>query len=573
MDVFAPDSAVPEPLMRALLAGGDGRPELVRAAELAKAMPCGQEAGQGAARRDGLDGLARSLRLAAWEAEPLDGGLAAAVLALEAAGPFLDEARRLALHAVAVRDVPPTDPRYLVRLLERREHDRTLAFLRGRLEAEPENLFWVRQMASLALACGDFESAARAASHVRHSPGGVFAPLAFFADMIDADAAFLNRDFTLAAQRYAAASSRCPLAPALVRRAEALLRLGDRQGAVSLLRQDFAARPWSVVTLLRLHDLALGLDRATAVLPGALAILLYSCNKAKDLDHTLAGLARADFSPAPGTRLVVLDNGSSDATAEVVTGWADRLGPDLFSRIDLPVNIGAPAARNWLMRHPVARDAAFVAYLDDDADVPRDFLGRLAAAVQAYPEAGAYGCRVVDASNPAHIQSADLFLEPLPEPSGNPAFSRAFETSRGHLHALDMGRFDYLRPCASVTGCCHLFSARSLHEAGDFDIRLSPSQYDDLDHDFRGLLAGRAPVYQGHVRVLHRKCTGSQGRPGGSQYSTGFANQFKLHQLYSREEFAAMAETAFRAARLDAAAKWTWQAEQAHIGASAWRRS
>ncbi|MEF3698243.1 glycosyltransferase [Desulfolutivibrio sp.] len=569
MDVFAPVSTVPEPLLRALLVGGDGSPELVRAAALAEALADGPAAGQGGMPPQELHRLACDLRQAAWEADPLNGSLAASVLALDVARPFLDEARRRVLAAVSGQDRPPADVRYFARLLERREHDKTMAFLFGRLEAEPGNLHWLRHLASLALAAGDFDAAARASAHLRHSPLGVLAPLAFLADRIDADAAFLHHDFALAERQYAAASAVLPMGATRTRRAEALLRLGRRDEAVSLLGRDFATHPFNVTTLLRLHDLALGLDRTRATLPGALALLLYTCNKAADLDNTLASLAGADLSFALGTRIVVLDNGSADATADVVTAWIDRLGPDVLSRVDLPVNIGAPAARNWLARHPATQGAAYAAYLDDDADVPRDFLGRLAAAVQAFPKAGVYGCRVVDAAHPAHIQSADLFLEPLPEPPGEPAFSRAFEISRAHLHSLDMGRFDYLRPCASVTGCCHLFSTALLRTAGDFDIRLSPSQYDDLDHDFRCLLAGHVPIYQGHLRVLHRKRTGSQGRPGGSQYSTGFANQFKLHQFYSRDQFAAMAEAAFQAARLDAAVKWTWIAEQVHVPAAA----
>ncbi|KUG27849.1 glycosyl transferase, group 2 family protein [hydrocarbon metagenome] len=574
MDVFAPDSAVPEPLLRALLVGGDASPELVRAAGLAETLaqtiPQTLADGPGA-KRGGmspadLELLARDLRLSAWEADPLRGSLAAPVLTRDAARPFLDAVRRNVLQTVAERDRPPDDSRYFARLLERREHDKTMSFLFGRLEAEPGNLHWLRHLAALALAAGDSEAAARAAAHLRHSPQGVLAPLAFVADRIDAEAAFLHHDFVLAERRFASAWAVFPMGP--VRRiwAEALLRLGRRDEAIALLGRDFAAHPCNVTTLLRLHDLALGLDRARATLSGGLALLLYTCNKAADLDHTLASLAAADLSFAPGARLVVLDNGSTDATADVVTAWIDRMGGDRLSRVDLPVNIGAPAARNWLARHPAVMDAAYAAYLDDDADVPRDFLGRLAAAVQAFPKAGVYGCRVVDAANPAHIQSADLFFEPLPEPPGDPAFSRAFEPSRAHLHSLDMGRFDYLRPCASVTGCCHLFSRDCLRQVGDFDIRLSPSQYDDLDHDFRCLLAGHVPVYQGHLRVLHRKRTGSQGRPGGSQYAAGFANQFKLHQFHSREQFAAMAEAAFRAARLDAAVKWSWLSERMPAG-------
>ncbi len=549
MDVFCPTLTVPDALRRILIAGGEGRPELEKAATLAELLARQESAGPDLAR------LARDLRLAAFEAEPLDSRGAAAVLALDAERPFLDQPRRDLARTVAAMDAPPSDTRYLVRLLKRREHDKTLAFLESRLEEEPDNLFWTRQLTGLFLARGDYDAASRAASLLRRPPFATFVPLA---DLIDADAAYLCQDYETAERLWAS----CPLDAARAKRAEALVRLGRREEAVGLLRRDRAVRPWNVATLLRLYDLERDVDRATAGLDGGLALLLYTFNKARDLDRTLAGLSRADLSLVPGARIVVLDNGSTDATSDVLAAWADRLGPDLFERVDLPVNIGAPGARNWLLRHHAAREAAWIAYLDDDADLPPDFIGRLAAAARAYPRAGAYGCRVVDFSNPSHIQSADLFLEPIPPAPNAPLFSRAFETSRSHLHSLDMGRFDYLRPCASVTGCCHLFAAGTLREMGDFDIRFSPSQYDDLEHDLRGLLMDRIPVYQGHLRVVHRKKTGSQGRPGGRHYAAGFANQFKLHNFYSGEEVAAMARAAFEAALRDAGEKWTWLAKR-----------
>ncbi|MFZ5812407.1 MAG: glycosyltransferase family 2 protein [Thermodesulfobacteriota bacterium] len=556
MDVFCPSLTVPDALRRVLIAGGDGRLELEKAATLAESLSRESAAPPAhASARNDLSRLARNLRLAAFEAEPLDGRGAAAVLALDAERPFLDQPRRDLARAVAAMDVPPSDSRYLVRLLNRREHDKTLAYLEARLAEEPDNLFWTRQLAGLSLACGDYAAASRAASLLRRPP---FAALVSLADLIDADAAYLCQDYGAAERLWAA----CPLDAARAKRAEALVRLGRREEAVSLLRRDRAVRPWNVATLLRLYDLERDVDLATASLDGGLALLLYTFNKAQDLDRTLAGLSRADLSFAPGARVVVLDNGSTDATPDVLAAWADRLGPDIFERVDLPVNIGAPAARNWLLRHRAALEAAWIAYLDDDADLPPDFIGRLAFATRAYPRAGAYGCRVVDFFNPSHIQSADLFLEPIPPASNAPLFSRAFETSRSHLHSLDMGRFDYLRPCASVTGCCHLFAAGTLREMGDFDIRFSPSQYDDLDHDLRGLLMDRIPVYQGHLRVVHRKKTGSQGRPGGRHYAAGFANQFKLHNFHSGEEFAAMARAAFEAALRDAGEKWTWLARR-----------
>ncbi len=315
-----------------------------------------------------------------------------------------------------------------------------------------------------------------------------------------------------------------------------------------------------MATLLRLHDLERDVDRATAGLDGGLALLLYTFNKASDLDRTLAGLSRADLSFAPGTRIVVLDNGSTDATPDVLAAWADRLGPDLFERVDLPVNIGAPAARNWLMRHPRVTGSAWAAYLDDDADLPRT------SSAGSPPRSGPIrGRRLrlprVDAGNPSHIQSADFFLEPIPAVPGAPPFSRAFETSRGHLHSLDMGRFAYLRPCASVTAAA-ICSPRGPCSRWGISTYVSRPPSTTTWSTTCAACSTSASGLPGHLRVGHRKMTGSQGRPGGRHYVAGFANQFKLHNFYSEEEFAAMARYAYEAAFRDAGEKWTWLAQR-----------
>ena len=78
--------------------------------------------------------------------------------------------------------------------------------------------------------------------------------------------------------------------------------------------------------------------------------------------------------------------------------------------LHLPVNIGAPAARNWLLRQPEAEASAFAVFLDDDVVLPPRWLRRLLGAAQGNPEAGAAGCRIVSATPPPCLQSADYQL-------------------------------------------------------------------------------------------------------------------------------------------------------------------
>ena len=190
--------------------------------------------------------------------------------------------------------------------------------------------------------------------------------------------------------------------------AQALLAVGDRDGAAAALSRLVAARPLDALAVNRLHTVRQALDTRLAPLPGSVAVLLYTFDNASRLDRTLASLAATDRAvvPAGGLRIFVLNNGCRDGTAAVLAAWQGRLGADL-TVLTVPINVGAPAGRNWLAAQPDVRAAAFAVYLDDDALVPPDWLGRFGAALAVSPRAGVYGCRVRGANAPRFVQSAD----------------------------------------------------------------------------------------------------------------------------------------------------------------------
>jgi len=93
----------------------------------------------------------------------------------------------------------------------------------------------------------------------------------------------------------------------------------------------------------------------------------------------------------------VVDNGSTDETSQVIAAYADRLGSDRLVPVILPVNVCAPAARNWLMRREECRESAWTAFLDDDAVVQSADLGtQLRARFGADPRLGGVSFRIVD---------------------------------------------------------------------------------------------------------------------------------------------------------------------------------
>jgi len=324
-------------------------------------------------------------------------------------------------------------------------------------------------------------------------------------------------------------------------RAELLLRLGEGHAGREGLAALFAALPWHTHLGLKLHDLLLPRPLASPQDTARAVILVYSWNKAGLVRQTLESLARTDYGDA---RILALDNGSSDGTGEAMEACAGLFPAGALRVIRLPVNVGAPAARNWLIAQDEVQAAEFAVFLDDDVLLPERWLCRLLGAAQARPEVGGAGCRIVSATPPPCLQSADYQLF---APTGQartirevPEHVNVFDNCAG---ALDVGLFTYARPATHVSGCCHALRVDVLRELGGFDIRFSPTQFDDLDRDLRSAIAGHPVMYAGDVAVAHVQHSSLAKAKGPAAMGQVFGNKIKLEGKYAREGV----DAAFRA--------------------------
>ncbi|QAZ67873.1 glycosyltransferase family 2 protein [Solidesulfovibrio carbinolicus] len=515
----------PLPLADLLLAGTLGRDHLLRAAAMARTA--GEETPDSA----DWPRLRRQLLAAALEEDPLYGPTAATLAqALRAAPPGRINAGFAALvEALAARFRPPESVAYYERLLAGGNTGRIEAYLENEIRNGRAALFWLHIALHRAILGRDFD---RGAALAELALAGDLTPLGH---KVAGDLALLRGDAPAALTAYDMAQALAPWPAGLFRRPLAALAAGREDVAAKALAALLRDFPEHVSAGLALYDLTSDRRHALGRLAGDLCVALYTCNKADDLDKTLASLFASDFSRVDGTvRTLLLDNASGDATPDVVAAWADRVGTGRLAAIRLPVNVGAPAARNWLASDDRLGRAAHVAYLDDDVDLPADWIARLAAAAEAYPEAGVWGCRVLDAANPAIAQGVDVMLLPPEQGQEEPQLSGL------HAQGFDFGGFAHMRPCLTVMGCCHLFHRERLLGAGGFDIRFSPSQYDDVDHDWRLALAGTPPVYQGHLAVAHRRPAPALVRPRPDQLAGGQANWRKLAAKHAGR-YAAMA--------------------------------
>ncbi|WP_018124429.1 glycosyltransferase family 2 protein [Desulfovibrio oxyclinae] len=503
-------SNLPQELAYLLAQGFTGRTHLLKVARAALASGDQQ-----------LYPVAGSALTTAFSENPLDGVFAEQMLRSPEVSGLLSDETVATLQAVKELWREPRSADHLTRLAGKKDFRRIKEFIARQAATDPENLFWASKAAFFGLVDNDPDFVESLLPPLTGGPADkAQIPLReeierFRGTPCEPDPLVAQGD-PVFGRGWGAMHAGLRLA-----------REGYRDEAALWLMEAFKAMPWNAGLLLRLHDHLGSVDLERSELPGRTAVLLYSWNKKDDLDATLGSLFRAEDDPD----LLVLDNGSDDGTATILEQWEYRFDArreGSFTRISLPVNTGAAVARNWLLKEALERGYAFLCYLDDDVDLPADWLRQLGAAVQRYPEASVWGCKVVDHANTAIIQHADHQLE-IPENQGTGDPSLFVQT-------LDAGLFDYMRPCDSVTGCCHLFRAETLRASGGFDIRLSPSQYDDLEHDIRLLKNGGHAVYQGHLTVRHRKRSGMASHSSPQAEGNALGNKFKLQALHPNEE-------------------------------------
>lgn len=296
----------------------------------------------------------------------------------------------------------------------------------------------------------------------------------------------------------------------------ALLRLGRLDDA----EQYIASGPQSLEQRRKLAtvDILRRLGEAQKRTPRVHAVML-AHNREHMVGRALELLAETDY---PDLAVFVVDNGSTDKTAEAAQHALAKFPPHIPCEfVSLPINIGRPAGHNWLIKAFDHSEAEYIAIVDDDiVDMPRDWLGRLAALMELYPKAAVAGVKAVDPGLPRVIQGAGMDL-------------LAFAPGRLALDKIeneaDCGRQDYIGPVDHVIGCLNLYrKAALLGGAGLFDIRLSPCQMVDVEHHLRARRRGYTVLYHGLVEVEHHKSMGKGLLEDRYLFSNSMGNVVKL---------------------------------------------
>jgi GT2 family glycosyltransferase len=284
----------------------------------------------------------------------------------------------------------------------------------------------------------------------------------------------------------------------LIVAAETLARTGDTDQALALYRRAYALDPCQTAAKYRIEELAHPLKPDKELLRAKVAVCLYSWNKSELLQASLRSLAASEIA---GASLLVLLNGCTDDSFAAVSARNRELFNGRIEIIQLPVNVGAPAARNWLMAAKACREADYVAFWDDDVQVQPNWLSMMLTVLNDNPKAGVVGAKILSPGTPKRLQycyrnisvaEKGLLRLSLDTPDFN----------------FDQGFYDFVRPTTSVMGCCHVFTRAACDAEPAFDLRFSPSQMDDICHDIDLGLKGFTAMYCGLVACEHFQLSG-----------------------------------------------------------------
>ena len=229
------------------------------------------------------------------------------------------------------------------------------------------------------------------------------------------------------------------------------------------------------------------------------SIIILTHNKAEYTKRCLESLLRTAGAPF---EVVVLDNGSSDATPDMLAemkGRCEAAGAGLRVQFN-GRNVGCSTARNMGMA--MAR-GDYIVFLDNDTLVADPaWLSKLAAPMQQGPAVRVTAPKLTYPFAPHRIQCAGVGISR----SGRVAFL-------GRGEARDDPRFNVRKDVQCAISACMMFPKGLADEIGGLDEAFNPIQFEDLDFCYRARAKGYKVVYVPEAEVHHWESITSDGTP------------------------------------------------------------
>ncbi len=226
------------------------------------------------------------------------------------------------------------------------------------------------------------------------------------------------------------------------------------------------------------------LEIAATLSSPRVAIVVLNWNGSQVLEDCLRSVFALRY---PTFEIVIVDNASSDGSAEVVR----REFPDCLL-IKNATNLGFSAGNNQGIQLALERGNDYVMVLNNDTWLDTDCLTSLVQRAESDPQIAAVSPKIYFADPPGRLWFA----------GGTFSFWKGRNGHRGWSR-LDSPEFDQAGEMQFISGCALFAPRRIWQELGGFDERFFWSG-EDVDWALRARKAGYKLFYEPRSRIWHR---------------------------------------------------------------------
>lgn len=251
-------------------------------------------------------------------------------------------------------------------------------------------------------------------------------------------------------------------------------------------------------------------------------VIVINWNGEDDTIACLQSLTRVTFD---NMHVIVSDNGSRPDSLRAIRDWAASAGLHVGSAHAAPrenpgssirtlcliengQNLGFTGANTVGIQYAMARDAAYVMFLNNDTVVTTDFLTRMVSVAESDPAHGIVGCKTLlgdGSERPARVWSLGGYAYVY----GNPM-------NRGR-NQYDRPEWKGVLPSDLVCGCCMLIKRAVVEQIGVQDDTLFFG-IDDVDYSLRAARRGFKNVLALDAEIYHEGSRSTEGRTGLQLY-------------------------------------------------------